>query len=399
VERNGAESFGSNPRDGRTTWNQEDELICPVSQLLIAYAVTRAHLVVLQSCKGKNVVLEVQDPRTGGIGWRRELGQLKSVVLSVTPDLIGVGGKDHGRPTMTFFDDSGERLAAATVSEPAFKVDKAETVGRSGNTLYFSSEGALYALRVGGSAPLWRRSLTQERIPAAMFGNGLIVAFSTGGDSPYNLPVLGRPSESAVADLQGRREVLPLPGGGVTLGAIGDLVITERDFQHSTLLTALRLTYRETVSPGLGGVKPTDWPAACALLSAGQLAEINAGYERIPVQRSRNVFGVELPQESSCDFAIHALPEKSTFKISVQWVAGDEISARLLAQGDLPWYYPDSSIEVIGPDTYLYRTGVANHEDVPSAVIVAVGRQVFMVSGRDADVLVRVAGFLRARQS
>lgn len=395
VRNEEAWSTGRDRRTGRTTWTQEREQPrCREGQPQLAYAATRYHSLTLQWCEGERTVIEALDPETGRIAWQRDLGRLKDVVISVSPDLIGIGGEDRGRRTVSIFDDSGEQLAAATVDDPAFKPDELTMVGRSGNSLLFHSRETVYALPVGGHAPSRWGSFNSSNIPHPFTG-GVVVSVPTGGESSYYVLGLGRPSQSVVADLAGRRQVLPLPGGGEVVGVASDLVITQREVRGRTLFSALRLRHRQSVSPALGGVPPTDWPDACALLSDHELADIGRGYVRLPVRGSREIFGTRLPRASACRFATPSADENDIFEISVQWVTADPTAAEQLAEGDLHWTTPVGAVRALGPHTYLYRPGVEGDEGFDSAVIKVVGRQVLLVSGHDSGLIVRAAAHLR----
>ncbi|AXK32515.1 hypothetical protein DVA86_07470 [Streptomyces armeniacus] len=393
VWNGGKRSVGLDPRTGKPTWEREDK--DPGCRADRQFAATRKHSITLKRCQGEEYVLEAIDPGSGQIVWRRNLGRLEGKHFSATPDLISVGREDRGRSIVSVFDDSGKRLAEAAVSDPSFNQQQMSLMtltGRSGKTLYFESQPNFYELGIGTDAP-WRRSRIDHRLPA-MLANGTLISGLLGRESEFDLVQYGRPSQSLIIDRTGRQHTLPVPGGGTGLKVVGDSVITEREVGHGRRFSALRLKRQETANPALGGVSPTDWPAACKLLSDRQLAEIGRNYARVPVEESRKVFGVGLPHPSACRFSPPSAHEKDIFQISVQWVAPDEDTARQLVEADLPWQTSSDRIRRLGPGTYLYRLG-SEGEKADSLILKATGKHVLMVSGRDVDLLTRVARVLR----
>ncbi|MDT6983858.1 hypothetical protein ACFSUJ_12815 [Streptomyces lusitanus] len=394
----GAWSAGQDAWTGRNTWTREEqETRCREGRPRLAYAVTRRHVLMLRECAGEQTVLEAIDPETGRAAWQRKFGELEDAALSVGAELIGVNGTSEGvrgRRTISVLDETGRRLATTKVGLPASRPHDLTMIGRSGNTLLLHLGDAVHTVPVGGGTASRRDTLDDLGIPQVL-ADGTLVSVQTWADSPYSVVGLGRPVESVIHDVTGRRRVLPVPGGGEVVGLSGDVLITQREMRDGNLFSGLRLKHRRSANPSLGGVPPSDWPDACTLLSNRALAAVGPGYVRLPVRDSREVFGVQLPRPSACRFATPSANQQEIFDVRVQWVAGDPLTAGRLVEVDLPWADPTGSLRVLEPRTYLYRPGVAGEKDVDSAVIKVMGRHILMVTGRDADLLVRVAARLR----
>ncbi|WP_165986712.1 PQQ-binding-like beta-propeller repeat protein [Streptomyces sp. YIM 98790] len=389
-------SYGMDWRTGRFTWTRENRRPDCHEDIHTYTAATRSHAVIMQACPEGDAVVEALDPETGRTAWWHNLGQLREVRIRATADLIAFSHADQGAPTVTVFDDSGERLADATIIDPEFSLDTGmDVVGHSGEDVYFSYGWTLYAFNTGRDAPSWQGSVPVAGGPGPWMLDDRAIISVSGTPNIRNVGELGRPTESTVTDLTGRQQTLPLPVRGSPVGVSGDILITVTEEPGSTRISALRLRNHTYSGPAaLRGIPRSKWPDACALLPGDRLESLGGGHLPLPVRGSREVFGVTLPHETHCRFATESGEESTFFEIRVQWVAEHPDAARHIAAGDLPWNSPSVEMRVLGPGTYLIRPLEGEPETIVTSVIVTRGRHVIVVSGRDPDLVVETAGIL-----
>ncbi|MEV0226124.1 PQQ-binding-like beta-propeller repeat protein [Streptomyces sp. NPDC050704] len=383
----GGHIIGLNVRTGEPTWQQQAE--CDSKAYTAAgvtddsfysawSAATARYLITLCEEDSKNV-LKALDPRDGHRVWQADVKD-GGTKLSTTTDVIGVQSIDANsrNASFTLFDESGDHLADRTVKDQA---GESRTVGRVGDTVYFHDGRQLHALRADGS-PLWRQDAPDDLVvnAQAVISNGETL-------TPQSMQ---RTGVSVVIDLSGkRRAMLPWPLRGELIGMSGELLIIRGDEEDGARYTALRLTQQDLEEPALGGVAPSDWPDACSLLSDKQLNGLGEGYLRLPVDKSRTVFGVRLPHQTQCRFATESGSDKDIFQITVRWVATDSDTAREVFASGLPW---DTGVKPLNRSVHLIseRTGLL----LEKSAVVASGRYVIGVNAPKNEKLVRTIALL-----
>ncbi|MEV5530425.1 PQQ-binding-like beta-propeller repeat protein [Streptomyces prunicolor] len=370
--------FGLSPRTGKPTWRTRTEC----DSALHEAAVTARYLIMLCEGGSENVIGAL-DPRDGDLVWQAKVKSLGGrTTLSTAKDVIGVQSQDVGIRTASFtlFDESGDHLADGTVKDP---VGESRTVGRVGDTVYFHDGRQLHALRADGS-PLWLQDAPPDLVVSAQ-------AVISDGETRTRQSVQ-RTGVSVITDLSGRnRAVLPWPLRGKLIGMSGELLIIRGDEEDGARYTALRLARRDLEVPALGGVAPSDWPDACSLLSDERLNGLGENYLRLPVDKSRTVFGVRLPHETQCRFATESGSDKDIFQITVQWVAADSDTAREISASDLPW---DTGVKRLNQSVHLISDPWGNDQLLGESAVVASGRYVIGISAPKNENLVRTIALL-----
>ncbi|KAB8165711.1 PQQ-binding-like beta-propeller repeat protein [Streptomyces sp. 3MP-14] len=388
---------GQDPVTGEWTWGREDDQQDCVAD---GVAATRGHALLLRECPDGDTVVEAVDPASGSPAWRQELGPLEEPRLSVTPDLVAVNHVTGGRPTVVVLDEAGETVTQATIQDPEFLAEMGITLlGRDEQNVYLVNGATLYALNAKAGEISWQRSTRWRGWWEGLWRTEGGDVVSVGGNGNwYDTAALGRPAESVVTDPDGRQYDVPLPNRGDPVGHGGDVLVTATRGSDGTRLSALRL--RPDLHPepvGLGGVPAAEWPDACALLSDDALgilgAERGTDYERLPVDDSREVNGTTLPHVPACRFASASGSAEELFEVGVRWVARDAETARRIAGGGLPWGVWEGELRALGSDSLLY--GVASGPAGGfESVIMARGREVIVVVGRERELVLRVGELL-----
>ncbi len=180
-----------------------------------------------------------------------------------------------------------------------------------------------------------------------------------------------------------------VPCRAASLDMSGELLIIRGAEEDGARYTALRLAQRDVAEPALGGAAPSDWPAACSLLSEKQLNALGEGYLRLPVDKSRTVFGVRLPHETQCRFATESGSGKDIFEITVRWVAADAATARKIAASDLPW---DTGVQRLNRNVHLISE--RNELRPEKSAMVASGRNIIGINAPKNEKLVRTIALL-----
>ncbi|MFM9448428.1 PQQ-binding-like beta-propeller repeat protein [Streptomyces acidiscabies] len=374
---------GLNPRTGEPAWQRQAE--CDSKSYTDSFhsataAATARYLITLcsEGWGGAENVLKALDPRDGDRVWEAEVKHGGGrTTLSTTRDVIGVRSTDTGNreASFTLFEESGDRLADGTVKDP---VGDSRTVGRVGDTVYFHDGRQLHAFRADGS-PLWRLGAPHDLVVSTQ-------AIISDGET-LTPERVQRTGVSVVIGLSGKeRAMLPWPLRGELIGMSGELLIIRGDEEDGSRYTALRLTQRDLEEPALGGVAPSDWPAACSLLSDKQLSGLGEGYLRLPADKSRTVFGFRLRHETQCRFVTESGSGEDIFQITVQWVAADSESAREIAASDLPW---DTGVKRLNQSVHLISDPSGTGQHWGESAVVASGRYVIEISAPKNEKLVR----------
>ncbi|MGX1128751.1 outer membrane protein assembly factor BamB [Streptomyces glaucescens] len=353
---------GLAPRTGAVRWSRRMPALAPCGESApgvpilpsspYSVVTTTRHLVVLDGCPGRTAELEVMDPETGDVVWKKRMGRWReSVGLSADRDVIGVTVDQR----TSVFTESGDELLRRKVSRKS----SLGLVGSARGVLYLteshfgvaSDPGSfqsqtLHAVRAGTGELLWKHH--QGTVFAQDLGGGVVVedtdsAGGYGGDLRWSVgdARLQGPGTSNLTDFAGRRSAhVPWPVAGTYVGMSGDLLIVRSEEPDGTRYTALRPGHRPTDPErpvALGGAKRADWPDACGLVGDGLLAELGPDYLRLPAAKSRTMPGTRLPRPSVCRLVPESGPETGILTVTVRWVAPDPKAARTYATSVIPW--------------------------------------------------------------
>lgn len=392
VHAHDGRNIGLNPRTGEMTWQRQAECDSRAhtaagamgDSFYAAITGATARYSITLCLEGSKAVLKATDPRDGDSVWRADVKKHDGgTTFSTSEDVVGVRSADAGNHKATFslFDESGDHLADGTVKDPAGDI---RTVGRVGDTVYFHDGRQLHAVRADGTT-LW--------VQDAPSHVGLSARAIVSDRETLTPQSVQRTGVSVVIDLSGKtRATLPWPLRGELIGMSGELLVIRGEEEDGARYTALRPTRRDLKEPALGGVAPSDWPDACSLLSDKQLNGLGGDYLRLPVDKSRTVFGVRVPHETQCRFATESGSDKDIVQITLRWVAADSATAREISASDLPW---GTGVQRLSPSVHLVEPPERGLHLARSAVV-ASGRYVLDVSAPKNEKLVRTVASLLA---
>lgn len=370
---------GLDLKTGRRQWTRRRP--CAAAGTVSATA-TRA---VLLCDKGPLVLV---DPQTGQSRQVKTPGP--AVVMSTTADAIGVSSSfpDDPEPdTLTVVAESGKLLGRIEGSSSLVSMNDGQAVTYS--------DGELRAVNLAHGTDQWRRQTEGDDMEGDVRGTYANVSASDGMVLVNRMPPQdekeeGYPGATTLTDPSGKTTPpLPWPVSGEFAGAVPGLVFVVSQAADQYQFTALRLDNKNPPAPQLGGVRPSDWPDPCRLLTPRQLATLGRGYTGYPAPPSRLAKRLRLPRTDQCDFA-----GQHPFSLRVGWVAADDTAAASLTQSLLPSFA--DGLWQAGPNGYQYFSQSPTALPVADRAVVIRGRLVITVfAPRQVALTTKIARLLQ----
>ncbi|MCO5993323.1 outer membrane protein assembly factor BamB family protein [Actinoallomurus rhizosphaericola] len=330
--------YGLRLTDGKIGWQTELPAACSDG----AATSTPTAAVFLFHCAGTEARLFSVDPAGGRVSWQRLLATDPAGVDGI--DLLATRNGDvlaQAGTTLRLFAPNGRLIFTAP---SGMTCGGACAIGENGSDIAISLQDGAHALSLldidASTGRLrWQRNgdLITWHHPVLPIGSGGILYAPAGSavvkDRSQFLP-------SFIVALRtdtGRSTVFPLPTtDSIAMGNAAGLVFFWSPGPRNPVITAYRGDGAPMAQTELGGVRASDWPDACTLLTPADLRIIAHGYVSTP--RKAALADVTWPKPLTC---VYVGPERKdpVVTLSIAWIAASQQQADMLVATKLAAFH------------------------------------------------------------